>query len=417
MPVINYQKALISTRKHALENPAISQKNRDLLARFLNAYEVKPAREMVFLAQIERFLKKTDDFERDMHNPEIINSIFKRLKEEPTLDKQGRPRNKPLSPATIETCKNVSKKFARWLNNNTTPAGFKDVKSIKKNMRRHLEPSDMVEWEEGLAIAQQTNSLQIKAALLTQLDAGFRPSEFIDLNYGDVEVLDDSVVFHIKDGKTGARAVPCFRCVPYFLRWYDNHPSKKKESPLWVLESVKRSHRTVAEAAQKVERYSYRTIQYRFDLMFAKAGIDKPSDFYNLRHSSCRLDRLDNVPNDLAASRHGHSIDFYINTYGRFSLEDTMQRLRSVYGKVQVKRTLLVNEACPRCKQVNEPEAEYCRVCGTPLSAETAAKSFQQKQAVEEKLASMEQMLTMLLKSDPRYKKAKALIRKEKVPR
>lgn len=409
MPVIDYARVLDTARKNVYNDQTITKKNLEHLKNFLAAYEVRPARELLFIMQIKRVLRKSKDLKQEMHDSNKINQLFKEIKEERALNKNGRSLDRNLSPATIETCKNVAKKFARWLNNNETPAGFKDIKSNKKNQKRSLEPQDMLEWKEGEQIAQQTNSVQIRAALLTQLDAGFRPSEFIDLNYGDVEVLPDSVIFHVRDGKTGPRAVPCFRCAADFLNWYDKHPTKRKDSPLWVLESVKRSHRTMSEAAKNVERYSYYTLQKRFDLMFAKAGIDKPSDFYSLRHSSCRLDRMDNVPNDMAAERHGHSINFYINTYGRFSMEDTLNRMRNVYGKPEVKKISLVNEQCPRCKAINTPDASYCRVCGVPLTIETAAKNFQESQFLKERVDDFEQVAADILAkqwsqlmSDPR---------------
>jgi len=411
MPVINYDKAVISARKHILENEEISQKNRDDIKRFLDAYEVKPSRESLFLRHLERLLKRTDDFERDSKKPEVINKLFKDLKEEVALTRKREPTDRKIGASTIETVKACSLVFARWLNKGEKPAGYKDIKLNKKIQKRNLEPGDMITWENGLEIAKHTNTLQLKAALLTQLDCGFRPSEFIDLNYGDVKLEGEVVVFNVRGGKTGARQVWMTRAVPYFLQWFDNHPSKRKDDPLWITENIYKSHSPKPNNST-VRRIGYRNLQYRIDLMRDKSGIDKPIDFYNLRHSSCYLDKLDNVPTDLAAERHGHSVEFYVGTYGRLSIADKLARVRNHYGKPEEKRTLLRNNECPRCHGVNAPEAEFCRVCTAPLSVEKAAQVYQENRSMQSQIDQMKADLLVLVQNSAKAQEASARIDK-----
>jgi integrase len=380
MPVANYNHIAKRASKKIFEDPVISQKNKQALNRFMDAYEVSPAREGIFLNNITRLLRKTNDIERDMHNKDLMNKIFKELKSE-------------MSLATFETVKNVSHRFVRWLNNGTKPTGFLDIKRIKGNQKRSLEPSDMITWDDGLELVKHTQSIQLKAAVLAQLDCGFRPGEFIDLNYGDITLKDDMVLFNIRMSKTGVpRMVWMHRAVPYFLQWYDNHPTKKKNEPLWILEHTQLSHRK-KESTPKLSRYTYATLQHRFNLLKKKAKLEKPVDFYNFRHSSCVLDKLDNVPTDLAAERHGHSVEFYVKTYGRLSVEDKLARVRDHYGEPEEKKQLLKNSSCSRCKAINKPEAEFCQICGVPLSAEQAAKVYSQNQQMEDRLASLEKVL------------------------
>lgn len=391
MPIINYAAVAARRRERLFNNPDISSKNKQMLKKFLDAYDVSPAREGIFLGSVNQLLVRIPDLEKDMHNPEIINKFFKEIKQE-------------YSPATIETLKNTATRLVRWLNKGTKPAGFLDIKSNKSAQKRNLEPKDMLTWEDGLLLAEQTASVQLKAALLIQLDAGLRPSEFIDLNYGDVTIKDDMVLLSVK-GKTGQRLVWVHRAVPQFLRWYEAHPTKRKNDPLWLLENIHRSHR-IDKKTGMYERYTFGTIQLRFNLMKEKAGLDKPIDFYNLRHSSCYLDKIDNVPNDLAAEKHGHSVEFYVNTYGRLDIQDKLARVRSHYGNPEEKKLLLSNQRCSRCKAINEPEAEFCVVCGVPLSAAQAAKLFNQKKVMDDKIANMETLLKVLVSSNPKLRKS-----------
>lgn len=375
-----------------LANPDISQVNKEALKRFMLAYDVSPARETIFLSHIERFLKRTPDIEKDMHNSDKISAIFKEIKEEYSL-------------ATADTIKAVSMAFCKWLNDGEKPKGFKHLKRSRKDQMRDLNADDMVSWEEGKKIASRSVSVQIKAAFLTQLDCGFRPSEFLGLDYGDVSIDGDIVIFQVREGKTGKRQVWMHRAVPAFLSWYDTHPTKKKSDPLWVMENTNRSHPTTKEEVQKIERYNYHALLKRFKWLFKSAEIDKPTDFYNLRHSSCALDKLDNVPLDEAAARHGHSVKYFVETYGRLNIEGTLARVRQHYGKPEEKKALLKNLTCERCKVVNTPEAEYCRGCGAPLTAATAAKVHSEALEMKDRLAKIEKALVVLARASPSEKR------------
>ena len=384
MGIVDYPRIAATAKAHFFNNEKISEINKEAMKRFLNAYSVSPAREAIFLAQIESVLIRAPNFEKTMHERDEINKLFKDLKTS-------------ISSSTFETRKNVARKFARWLNNNITPDGFSDIKGDKKNNKRNLEPKDMVTWEDGLEMCKYANSIQAKAALLTQLDCGFRPSEFIDLNYSDVSIDGDMVIFNVKAGKTGARSVWMRRAVPDFLLWYDNHPLKQKDSPLWLIENIQRSRKKVRAKAN--DRYEYPTLFKRFVNMRNKAGIDKPVDFYNLRHSSCVLDKIDNVPIDLAAQRHGHSIDFFVNTYGRLDLKGVLNRARSHYGVTEEKKSFIQNQICIRCKAINTPEADFCRSCGVPLTTEQAAKIFNERKELASKVEKLEKLMDFISKN------------------
>jgi len=374
MPIVDYAHIGAVAKKALLSNPKISSRNKEALKRFLEAYKVSPARENIFCRQIGKMIERVHDIEKEMHDPDVINPLFKKLRNE-------------LSDSYYSTVVNVSLCFVRWLNDGEKPKGFKDIKNTPKSaQRRSLKPKDMLTWEEGLLVAQQSQSIQMQAVLLTQLDCGFRPSEFIDLNYGDVSIKGEFVIFSVK-GKTDARDVWMHRAVPYFLRWYDNHPTKKKDDPLWVLENMRKS---AAENKANIIRYNYRTLQLRIDFMMEKSGLKKPSDFYILRHSSCVLDKKDNVPEELAANRHGHSIAYYSNTYGRLDIDGVLQRARKHYGmEDEEKKEPLKNIKCPRCKAINEPKASYCQSCGSPLTTEQAAKSYAFQEEMSEELKKM----------------------------
>jgi hypothetical protein len=230
---------------------------------------------------------------------------------------------------------------------------------------------------------------------LTQLDCGFRPSEFVDLNYGDVEVRTGLALFHIRDGKTGSRTVIAHRCVPALLKWLDAHPTKKAEDPLWVQESTLRSD---ANGRFKIRRYEYAAMSKRLRETARRVGIAKPMDFYCLRHSSCVLDKIENLPVDLAAERHGHSVKHFVGTYGRLSLQDVVRRYQTHYGQdAGDKKPVLQHRDCPTCKATNESSSKWCAQCGTPFSTEGAIRSVESAHA-DDQNSRMEAELNALRK-------------------
>ena len=239
MPIYDYARSAALAEANLLSKKDISSKNKGYIKKFLENYidlhegvDVRPARRAIFCKHIYHLLKHTPDIKKDMKDKTKIDNIFSMLRTE-------------LSINYYATVVNVSKRLVRQLNNGELPKGFKDIKGVsRKKTKRNLKKEDMITWPEGLKLANATTSIQIKAAILTQLDAGLRPSEFIDLNYGDCDVKKDFIVVSVHATKTDSdREVILFRSVPYLQRWLRNHPTKKKSDPLWIMEQEWKSHR------------------------------------------------------------------------------------------------------------------------------------------------------------------------------
>ncbi len=367
MPIVDYEKNAVRDEAWFFSLNSVSEINKNVIRRFLKIYNVKPSTKSKFFKNIKFLLEKID-LEKDLLNRDKINNVFAELQKE-------------CSPGYISTIINVSKRLARWLNDGELPKGFKDLKKAnRKDQRRKLNPEDMWSWEDGKKLASLMNSTQMKAMIFTQLDAGFRPSEFVDLKYKDVIVKKDIIIFQVQDGKTGSRPVPCQRCVPYFLRWYEQHPTKNPDDPLWITEFREKSNPAIeGRKDYKIRPYRYHAILKRIKWYAQKANIKKPCDFYDLRHSSCVLDKLDNVPLDVAAARHGHSVEYFTEIYGRLDLDDLANRMRLHYGGKIEKRKIETTKVCERCDFPNVENAGRCDKCGSALSLKVALEMEKQK--------------------------------------
>ena len=321
MTIVNYTAKAQRLTQKLLNDSKISDKNKALLTRFMKVYDVSQARRTIFMERIGDLLRHTPDIEKDIHDPEQMADLFNRLK-------------RTYAIATYATALSVAKRFARWLCGGRLPQSIDQLRyPSRSKIRRNLEPNDMWSWEEGLEAVRTQYSVQVKAMFLTQLDAGFRPTELLGLSFGDIESRGDLAIARVRAGKTGPRNVVMYRCVPILSQWIQTHPTRRRDDPLWILEHADKSHRkTTLGTKKKLTPYTYAAVCKRFRNIKNFSEIDKPVDLYALRHSSCVLDKKDNLPLDNAAERHGHSVKFFVEVYGRLSVEDTLNRFRLHYG-------------------------------------------------------------------------------------
>lgn len=387
MPAVNYKALATSSELRLFNNPEITTENKKIIKQFLQVYDVSDARKEIFLRHIQFLLTSIKNIKKEMNNRNYINKLFYDLRKE-------------LSINVYATVINVSKRLVRWLNDGDTPKGFKDIKNVaKKKLLRKLASEDMVTWENAIKLISATNSIQFKAVIAMQLDGGFRPSEFIDLNVNDLSVKKEFIIVRVNKGKTGPRSVILWRSVPFVIRWLQNHPCKKRNVPLWVQEFAVKNG---------IKRYRYSSLVKRVRDIGNKAGIDKPMDFYNLRHSACVIAKLDNIPEEEAAKRFGHSVKFYSETYGRMSPEDSINRLSKIYG-LEIKKNLIQKTIlCPRCDFVNEPKADYCEKCSAVINPKKAHELNKEQtditkelKNVKEQLNNINKFMNSLVNKDP----------------
>jgi len=311
MEIVNYKRLVQRTEQKIYHDKTVSDVNKAHLRRFFFSYGAGEARKSIFLNRIYPFLKKFDnalEVERDE-----LNAWFMNQKER-------------YSIASLATSAQVICQFAEWLNNGKLPNAYIDIKKTPgRRTRRKLSPQSMISWTDALDMIKLTSSLQLRAVTTVQLDGGFRPAEFISLRYGDIQLKGRFCVAHVQNGKTGARHVVLTRSTTYLLAWLEAHPTKRHDDPLWVNESdLLRSN--------EVKAYKYPALQKRLKNLGKSASIKKPLDFYNFRHSSCALDKKSNLPADLAAERHGHSVKYYIEVYGRLDVSETVNRFEQHLG-------------------------------------------------------------------------------------
>ncbi|WP_309399978.1 tyrosine-type recombinase/integrase [Cerasicoccus maritimus] len=372
MPIVDYAARARRYEARLFEDEEISKHNKTALRRFLVSYDVSAGRRSIFFDKIRVLLAHFPKVETALTDRDEVNLFFANLR--------GR-----YSAATYATYINVIRRFLTWLNDGEKPASLRDVK-VGRNASRNkkLRAEDMMTWEEGVQLAEASGDIQMAAIILTQLDCGFRPSEFHELNYSCVKIENALAIIDVRDGKTGARSVVAHRCVPALMKWLDAHPSKRPEDPLWVALG---SMRKLPGQPMRVQRYGYKGMVSRIGRIARKISLTKPLAFYPLRHSSCRLDKMANLPTDLAAERHGHTVKHFVGTYGRLSVDDVVRRFNSHYGRESESPSpveTIEHHTCSGCKMVLSKSASWCHKCGLPTSSLDAMERFHAQRQLNE---------------------------------
>ncbi len=390
-------------------NKEISEVNKAHVKKFLKSYNVADSTLAKFYDFITYFLERTPNAEKTIQSREEMAEIFEELHEK-------------LGPSGYETVRIVTRRFARWLNEDEVPKSFKAIKQLTKAEKKKLKrvnnsKYETLTWNDGLDMAKQTNSIQLKAMILSELDGGLRPEELFSLDYNNAVRDGKFIVLKIDETKTAEpREVVIYKAAPYLSRWLEMHPLKK--GPLWLMESKLKSSKYRKDGEGL--RYTYSAAKKRIKSLADLAGITKPVFLYNFRHSSIFMSKEENMNPELGAERYGHSIEFYIGTYGKLSSKAKVKRFKQHYGEAEEKKEdKPKNLICPVCETINEPDKELCGKCGSALSLKVALEKEKGKdteiEELKKRMDEMPRLIAELLARKPTEEELKSEIKKRGV--
>src|SRR3989338_9965721 len=239
-------------KERFFERTDINQTNKQHVKEFFRGYNCAKTSEAKFYKWLPYVLTQTKDMKKAMNNEKKLKDIFNNL-------------HSKLRPSGYKTVLTTAKTFCRELNKGIAPDTFSRVKQLTKQEKKQLLRAENPDyktfsWEDGQKIAEQTNSIQLKALVLTELDGGLRPAELEGLNYADAKKDGKFIFLDIKKTKTAERReVILFKSAPFLNRWLDMHPTKKEDDPLWIMESVGKSGRY--RFSKEVVRFNYDAIR------------------------------------------------------------------------------------------------------------------------------------------------------------
>jgi len=188
--------------------------------------------------------------------------------------------------------------------------------------------------------------------------------ELIDVTVGDIEDRKHGMKITI-DGKTGSRRLPLVESVPYLSKWLNEHPNPEKDAPLWCK----------IQQGGPDDQLGYRYIRSKvLKRSMNDAEIDKPSNPHHYRHS--RASHLATKMTEAELCEwfgwvQGSDVPAkYVHLSGR-DIDDKYDALHDLVDEEEEEDDESVVE-CPRCDELNEPDAAFCYRCGFALDIDAA---------------------------------------------
>jgi integrase/recombinase XerD len=270
------------------------------------------------------------------------------------------------------TMRSVLFSFWKWRfaqNDQELPSWLR-IPISKRNVNQR-DHADVLDAAEVTRLADHTMNLRDRALIWTLYESGARIGELLALRVGDVELTDYGALrLYLPAGKTGRRTVPLFSAaVPNLLLWLKNHPHRdEKTAALWC---------GLQQGERSGEPIGYRFVVKLLSTTARRAGVSKPANPHNFRHS-----RATEIAQDPQVSTSVLEKFFgwqpgspMAKTYVHLSGKDVEDALARAHG-IEIGRSPATRQkraaVCARCSAQNEPEARFCLQCGGPLSLEGA---------------------------------------------
>lgn len=313
----------------------VSKANQKFIKEFLHRCELEEiskgriARYGYLLTRISKWLGK--DF--DKANKKDIEDLVLRFGKEYT------------NAWTIKDYKVLTRKFFRSIGKNDMVSWIKIT--IKRNNDENL-PNEVYTQEEIEKLIEVANNPKDKAMISVLYDLGCRISEFLNIRLKDITFEQDYAMVNVM-GKTGNRSVPISKSVPYLKAWLNySKITEGKDKEAYIFD------------------IKYNTIMDKLKTLFERAGIDKPFNPHQFRHS-----RATELAKQLTEAQMNQFFGWtqasrMASTYVHLSGRDLIPKL-IIESKKQ---------KCFKCGSENPMDLKFCSKCLSPLDS----KEFKKKQ-------------------------------------
>ncbi|KQB36495.1 site-specific integrase [Acidiplasma cupricumulans] len=282
--------------------------------------------------------------------------------------------HKKYSEWTKTTYMKMLKKFYRYiLSSEKFNELFRNVK-INSNPGSKIKPDQIIQpWEIRKMVDSATNTRD-RALLYTLYDSGCRIGEIITMKIKDLEFDEYGCIIKVS-GKTGYRNVRIVgNSIPYIRAWLDSHPFKNDRNA-WLFCNL--------ESNIKGRMLEYHNVYAIIRNSIRNAGLDPERRIYPhlFRHTRATIlaTKLNEVPleNQMGWVHGSKMTSVYVHVSGR----DQDNAVLKAYGmKVEAQTDLEEKPIrCPRCNEINDSNAKYCRRCWLPFD-EKLALEFENKE-------------------------------------
>jgi site-specific recombinase XerD len=359
MPIADFEKQLEGAVDNVENADDILDRNKKLILDYKRDQVLNGLSEATLLKNTQRLKKVAEQADKPFD--EMDTSAVKNL--------IAWVHDQDYTDDTIYTYKSVLRTFWQWMNptdDGEAPPEVAWMSMNAPNGNGDTLPKDLLTKDDVEAQVDAAKNPRDRALIYLLYETGARIGEVIDLTVGEIEDRKHGKKVVI-DGKTGARRLPLVESVPYINQWLSDHPNPEKDAPLWCK----------IQQGNPDDQLGYRYIREKIlKKNMERAGIDKPSNPHHYRHS-----RASHLATELKEAQlcewfgwvQGSDVPArYVHLSGR-DIDNAYDQMHGLYEPDEEEQTPDVVE-CPRCQELNEPNAAYCMRCGFALDQETAAE-------------------------------------------
>ncbi len=242
---------------------------------------------------------------------------------------------------------------------------FKDV--VCERQKNDINPTELLNFEDVKRLINVATLERDRCVLSVLYESGMRIGELMALRIGMVEMSDKNqeVTFHIpnmkgKGTKTGARTVVCLEVYGYVQDWLKCHPK-----PL---------------PTEKFINISKSGVDKQVRTLFKRAGIDKPSNLHNFRHSAITNACILKMKQyDISMRFWGIPNSNMLSVYVHLSEQVQADAYRDAKGMGNGNGATVIN-----------PLASRCVVCGRLIQAGELCVTCKENKDLKERIAKLE---------------------------
>lgn len=230
------------------------------------------------------------------------------------------------------------------------------------------DEDDLLTRADVLALRTHVEGTRNRALLEMLLNTGQRISAIQGLRIRDVNVEHGALFLNtnragLKGAEKRGRWRPLFGATPYVGKWREAHPLTDDPDAYMFIGDL--AHHYTKPDEPLCQGTMRRMLQFTAD----RAGVDKPVNPHNFRHSWATMMKQDYGLNDeeikflLGHGRHGNGVNIVYN-------HSTDERLRANTARMidaidEPKAKPLTPELCAVCGESLESHWIQCPVCGT----------------------------------------------------
>jgi len=327
-----------------------------------------------------------------------VNKDFDKLTKQDLIDliDTNLTQNNNYSKSTKSSYRIIVRRFFQWFKGSPQGEYPIEVSWMRGGMdksKNQKNPEDMLSDEDIEKMVNATAHPRNKAFIITLAESGCRIGEILTLTIKKICFDNNGCFFKVK-GKTGERRVRVVNATPYLHAWLNVHPNKEDpDAPLFI------NVGTTQNINNNLNENNNYKMQWKYCMSYAaarkllqvaakKAGITKPINPHNFRHSRatklCSLGISGNILNEYFGwTQASRSVSTYLHLSGK-QVDDTL--LNKAYGMATQEsnpQPKMFPIKCFSCGELNSHNVSRCKRCNTLIGSPSNDDLEEQKNTTQ----------------------------------